>query len=101
MSIKKKYLKNKSICRVTFELPLADSGIRDAHLVGEFNAWSRSAHPMKLRKNGLFSTTLDLDKGKEYQFRYLLAGSIWKNEPQADKSIPTPYGDSDNSVIVL
>jgi len=56
---------------------------------------------MKKLKSGAFTTTLDLETGKEYQFRYLLDKKIWENERDADKLIPTPYGDSENSVIVI
>ena len=56
---------------------------------------------MKKLKNGAFTTTLDLEPGREYQFRYLLDEKIWGNERDADKSVPTPYGDSENSIIVI
>jgi hypothetical protein len=44
---------------------------------------------------------LELEPGREYQFRYLLDKKIWENESDADKSVPTPYGDSENSVIII
>jgi len=56
---------------------------------------------MKKLKSGAFTTTLDLEPGKEYQFRYLLDERIWGNDRDADKSVSTPYGDSENSVIVV
>ena len=56
---------------------------------------------IKKLKSGAFTTTLDLETGREYQFRYLLDKKIWENERDADKSTPTPYGDSENSVIVI
>ncbi|MGV7223377.1 MAG: isoamylase early set domain-containing protein [Nitrospinales bacterium] len=56
---------------------------------------------MNKLKSGAFTTTLDLEPGREYQFRYLLDEKIWENDRDADKSVPTPYGDSDNSVIVI
>ena len=56
---------------------------------------------MKKLKNGAFTTTLDLEPGREHQFRYLLDEKIWKNEQDADKLVVSPYGDSENSVIVI
>ena len=56
---------------------------------------------MKKLKNGAFTTTLDLEPGREYQFRYLLDEKIWKNEQDADKLVVSPYSDSENSVIVI
>mgnify|MGYP001195539437 FL=1 len=102
MSIKKQFLKSKPICRVTFRIP--KSVVNDAaraHLVGEFNGWSLSANPMKRLKNGEFTATLDLEKGREYQFRYLLGDKQWENEPDSDRFSPTPYEGSLNSVIVV
>lgn len=102
MSIKKSYAKNKPTCKVTFRLDgqIADSA-KNAFVVGEFNNWSTTATPMKRLKNGDFTATLDMESGREYQFRYLLAENHWENDPQADKEVDTPYGDSRNSVIIL
>jgi 1,4-alpha-glucan branching enzyme len=102
MSIRKQYLKSKPVCKVTFRIPeeLGNSH-KTAHIVGEFNNWNFLATPMKRLKNGAFTTTLDLERGKEYQFRYLLDKNIWKNENDSDKSVSTPYGDSVNSIIVV
>ncbi|MCI6365047.1 MAG: glycoside hydrolase, partial [Spirochaetia bacterium] len=35
-----------------------------------------------------------------YQFRYLLDGYKWENDWNADKYIPAPYSNADNSVVV-
>jgi 1,4-alpha-glucan branching enzyme len=74
---------------------------KTAHVVGEFNNWSAFSTPMKKLKSGAFTTTLELEPGREYQFRYLLDKKTWENETDADKSVSTPYGDSENSVIII
>jgi hypothetical protein len=56
---------------------------------------------MKKLKSGAFSTILDLEQGREYQFRYLLDKCNWQNDVDADKFVVTPFGDSKNSVISL
>ena len=102
MSIKKKFLKSKPICKVTFRIPKSmANGATRANLVGEFNDWSVSAHPMKRLKNGEFTTTVALEKNREYQFRYLLEDRQWENDSEADKFAPTPFEHTQNSVIVL
>ena len=102
MSIKKQYLKTKPVCKVTFRIDAAaGNGASKAHVVGEFNDWSTSANPMKRLKDGSFTATIDLAKGREYQFRYLLGKQHWENDSEADRQVPTPYGDSHNSVITL
>lgn len=102
MGIRKQFLKTRPVCKVTFNIPeTMANAAKSAHLVGEFNDWSPSAHPMKRLKNGGFSTTVDLETGRSYQFRYLLGSSHWESDPEADGLLPTPYGDSQNSVIQL
>ena len=56
---------------------------------------------MNRLKNGAFTTTIDLENGREYQFRYLLDENHWENETEADKFVPSPYGDSNNSVVIV
>jgi 1,4-alpha-glucan branching enzyme len=102
MSIQKQYLKTKPLCKVTFSIPKDMAGsAEDVFVVGEFNDWDIHAHPMKRRKDGDFNLTVNLEKGREYQFRYLLDGDVWENDDSADKYVRTPYGDSDNSVVVV
>jgi hypothetical protein len=85
---------------VTFTLP---RGIRKktqkAQVVGEFNEWSHSATPMKKKKNGTFIAIIELPIYREYQFRYLLDDHVWVNDSDADRFIPTPFGDSENCVL--
>jgi 1,4-alpha-glucan branching enzyme len=102
MSIRKQYLKSRPVCKATFRIPEAmGNSAKSAHIVGEFNNWALFSAPMKKLKSGAFTTTLELETGREYQFRYVLDQKIWQNESDADKSVPTPYGDSENSVIVI
>ena len=102
MSIRKQYLKTKPICKVTFRIDATvGNAAPRAHVVGEFNGWSTSAHPMKRLKDGGFTATIDLEKGRTYQFRYLLGKQRWENDREADGQVPTPFGDSHNSVIAL
>ena len=102
MIIRKKYLKSRPVCKVTFGLKgeVAESAVT-AHIVGEFNDWDIRATPMKKLKNGAFTLTIDLERGREYQFRYLIDGAKWGNALNADRYAPIPYGDSENSVVVL
>jgi 1,4-alpha-glucan branching enzyme len=95
----KNYLKTRNVCKVTFSLPAAVQG-ENVFLVGDFNEWSETATPMKRQKDGSFTVTLELDKGKEYQFRYLVNGSEWHNDWQADRYVPNPFS-GDNSVVAI
>ena len=100
--IKKDHLESKNVCKVTFRLPGgAAPGAKSVHIVGEFNNWAIHASPMKRLKNGDYTIALELEPGREYQFRYLIDESIWENDHQADSYVKSPYGDCDNSVVAV
>lgn len=102
VSVKKQYLKTKPVCKVTFQIPRQQgNSAQAAQVLGDFNNWSMKATPMKRLKSGAFTLTLDLEKDRQYQFRYLLDGTHWQNEPEADGTAPTPFADSVNSVVNL
>lgn len=92
----KKFLKSKNVCRVTFQLP-KEIKAKSVVLVGEFNDWDTSATPMKKVK-GVWKTTLDLEKDKEYQYRYLIDKTEWHNDWDADDYAPNMI-NGDNSVV--
>jgi 1,4-alpha-glucan branching enzyme len=98
--MKKLYLKNKALCKVTFTLP--KQAVKDAktvHLVGEFNGWDIYATPLKKMKNGSFQATLQLEAGRSYQFRYLIDEKTWENDWKADGYTPSSFGAVENSVV--
>lgn len=100
--MKKRMLKTKPVCKVTFELPGAAAGAAaSVHLVGDFNGWDTARTPMKRRKDGSFTVTLDLERDREYQYKYLIDASHWENDWAADRYTPSPLGDGDNSVVVV
>ena len=102
MSTEKTCVKGQTTCKVKFLLNKeAGSSKKSAFLVGDFNDWNKQATPMKKMKDGSFTVTLTLQKGRKYQYRYLLDGTVWENDWKADGYIPTQYGDGDNSVVAV
>jgi 1,4-alpha-glucan branching enzyme len=102
MSIKKQFSKSKPVCKVTFKL--SKSQVQNAgkvNIAGDFNNWNESSVELKPLKDGSFSHTIDLDSGREYQFRYLLDGTNWMNDESADRYVASGLGNSDNAVITL
>ena len=95
----KNYTKTGAFCRVTFRIP-AEAGAGTASLCGDFNDWNRQSHPMKQLKNGGFSITVSLPAGHAYAYRFLLDGTRWENDWEADKYVPNQFG-SENSVVVV
>jgi len=82
---------------VTLSLP-GSIWAESVHLVGDFNDWNRSSHPLTRDTKGEWSVTLSLDKDRTYQFRYLVNGTHWQNDWNADRYLPNPFG-GDNSVL--
>lgn len=97
--LKKQYLKTKPECKVTFVMPASVQG-ESVYLVGDFNEWNETATPMKKKKDGSFEVALNLVPQTEYQFRYLVNGTEWHNDWEADKYVPNPFS-GDNSVVVV
>lgn len=101
MSITKKFLKGKPVCKVTFKADKALIGeAATVAVVGEFNDWNAADANMKAAKTGDFSLTLDLEAGRTYSFRYLVDGTNWVNDPEADTFAPSEYG-SENAILAL
>ena len=101
MSLKKTFSKDKKTCSVTFTVEAeAAQGAKKINLAGDFNSWSSTDTPMKPNKDGSFSVKQDLEVDKESQFRYLLDGYQWENDWKADKYVPAPYSNADNSVVI-
>lgn len=102
MSIKKRYLKSKPVCKCTFELPSEAAGdASEVYLVGDFNAWDAEAQPMRRLRNGTFKAELDLPAGESFAFRYRRNDGSWENDWAADDYQPVPELGVDNSVVRL
>ena len=102
MSITKKYLKSKPICKVTFALPKeAAEGAKKVAIAGDFNDWSTKKDMLKKLKNGTFKITLDLETGKEYQYKFLIDGEKWENDWDAEKYVASGLGAEENSLVTV
>ena len=100
MSITKEYLTDKGVCKFTLPQDIANSS-KKACIVGDFNNWDQKQTPMRKRRDGILSATVELPTGKEYQFRYLIDGTRWENDNEADKQVPSTFQDAENSVVVI
>ncbi len=102
MSIDKKYLKSKQVCKVKFIAPEElTKAAKKVYLAGDFNDWQYQETELRKQKNGCYATTLELVPGTEYQYRYVLDGERWENDYDADKYVPSNIGHVDNSVVVV
>ena len=100
--IKKQKLKTKPVCEVTFGLSKKEvGGAYKVNLVGEFNGWDETATELTKMKSGDFKIVLPLEINKFYQFRYLIDGSRWLNDSEADRYVASGVGNESNSVVEL
>lgn len=93
--LKKRFFKTKDEVEVTFEWPKNDE--QSLSLAGDFTDWQPvEMKYSKAKKTFNFKTRFPKDE--QFQFRYLINGEIWENDPKADAYIPNDRG-SDNSVL--
>jgi len=99
--LKKQYLKSSAHCKVTFSLPRAAApDAREIKILGDFNGWNwEQGVVMKAGKKD-YQAVVKLETGRRYQFRYIVDGSSWLNDWQADEYLPNEFG-ADNSVVQL
>ena len=99
MSLKKQFLKSNASCKITFRLTKKDSnGAENVKLVGSFTNWEKDAIEMSKLKSGDFTATVTLPANNQYEFRYLLDGTSWLNDSEADAFQANGLGE-ENSVL--
>lgn len=79
---------------VSVEFPSA----REVFLMGDFNDWSPTTHPMKQDGNGVWKKTVMLPPGK-YEYRFKVDGE-WGNDPHCPVC-PNAFGTFNNYFEVL
>jgi len=101
MSIQKRVIKEKGVCKVFFKYnsSLADDGTK-VSIVGDFNDWNPKKNQMKRTKIGHFASTLQIPLDNVYQFRYLINNDRWEADKEADGLIE-PYTKTINSLIIV
>ncbi|MGW4509985.1 isoamylase early set domain-containing protein [Streptomyces sp. NPDC004436] len=88
--LERKQLKGRT--KVTFVLP-QDTPAGPVSVVGDFNDWDPTAHPLSPRGDGMRGASVVLPSGGGHSFRYLAAGDYWFDDDQADGH------DGSNSLI--
>ncbi|WP_328761129.1 MULTISPECIES: isoamylase early set domain-containing protein [unclassified Streptomyces] len=69
--------------QVTFVLP-EDTPEGPVSVVGDFNHWNPTAHPLNPQSDGTRTATVALPAHTSHAFRYLAAGDYWFDDPTAD-----------------
>ncbi|GAA3729122.1 hypothetical protein GCM10022402_07290 [Salinactinospora qingdaonensis] len=68
---------------MTFTLPLGEPA-GPVSVVGSFNEWDPTAHPLVTRSNGMRSAVVTVPAGTDLHFRYLGEGGLWFDDEDAD-----------------
>ncbi|ARS34599.1 isoamylase early set domain-containing protein [Pontibacter actiniarum] len=95
--IQKTYLKTKDQCKVKFTVSIENA--ERVEVVGLNNDWDNPIE-MNRKKGGTFETVQSLPKNTQHEFKYLVNGTEWRNEPEADSEVPNEFGGT-NSVLTV
>lgn len=95
--VQKTYFKTKDYCKVKFSFKAENA--ETIEILGLNSNWADSI-VMSKKKDGSFSTDVNLTKDSIHQFKYLVNETEWLNEPEADSQKPNEFGGT-NSVISL
>jgi 1,4-alpha-glucan branching enzyme len=102
--LKKQQIKSRQSCKVTFEILQSELpealDVESVHLAGEFNDWDTTATALTYSKKAkAYRTTLELEPGRAYRFRYLVNGEHWCNDWAADDYVANGLGEDDCVVV--
>jgi hypothetical protein len=84
---------------VRFSMAAEHLEAHSVHLVGEFNDWSHTANPMA-RAGSQFVAEVALAPGRTYRYKFLIDGTRWENDWNADAYVANEFG-GDDSVVDL
>ncbi len=82
--------------KITFSLDTDTAA--EVALVGDFNNWSETSHPMKKNKNGVWEKSLMLDIGR-YEYKFIVDGR-WQSDPQNGQVCKNSFGTINNVLMV-
>ena len=87
--------------KVTFFLPAEIvAGATEGLLLGEFNNWDKeNGFSLRKYKDGSMKTTVELEAGKSYEYRYLLDDGRWVNDDNATAYQPVFGLGVENCVV--
>ena len=83
--LKKKFSKSKGAYEVTFSFPVeAAPNANEVKVVGEFNDWNTGSGVVMKKGKSDYKATIDLEGGRDYEFKYVVDNSNWENDWKAD-----------------
>jgi 1,4-alpha-glucan branching enzyme len=95
--IKQIPVKGSDQIKVSFVLP-TDRIDGKVSVVGDFNDWNPSIHPLRKRANGTRSVSVSLPAGSRYLYRYVTDDGSWHDDDSAGEFEPNGFGGA-NAVL--
>jgi serine protease AprX len=69
-------------------------------VAGDFNGWSQSATPLERNGSGLWSTDIVLPRAGRFEYKFIIDGQRWIDDPSNGMKAPDNYGGL-NSVLLI
>jgi 1,4-alpha-glucan branching enzyme len=91
--------RTRGVVKVTFALPAAAFD-QPVSVLGDFNGWDPMANPLKKRRNGTLSTTVEVAPGQALRFKYLTGDGTWFCDPDTDSVVHDEYHTVDSVLVV-
>ena len=77
-----------------------DDEASSVSLVGDFNSWSTGLTPLMKAESGLWFAEIEAPKAGSYQYKFIVDGSRWLEDPSNGMKVPDNYGGL-NSVLAI
>jgi serine protease AprX len=69
-------------------------------VVGDFNSWNTALTPLRKDESGLWLAEVEAPKAGKYQYKFIVDGSRWLEDPSNGMKVPDNYGGL-NSVLAI
>jgi 1,4-alpha-glucan branching enzyme len=77
-----------------------DDSAHSVSVAGDFNGWSQAATPLKRNDSGLWFTEIVVPRGGHFEYKFIINGQRWLEDPSNGMKAPDNYGGL-NSVVVI
>ena len=77
-----------------------DDEAKSVSLVGDFNCWETALTPLRKDESGLWFAEVEAPKAGNYQYKFIVDGSRWLEDPSNGMKVPDNYGGL-NSVLAI
>ena len=77
-----------------------DDAAAEVAVAGDFNGWSEAASPLRKDSSGLWLAEVKTPPPGSYQYKFILDGKRWIDDPSNGRKAPDGYGGM-NSLLVI